>query len=375
VREPGQVGLGPAFLRTPQGWPYLLTPLIPIAVALDLAGASATVVFAASALGIVPTAALMGRATEELAARSGPGIGGLLNVTFGNAPELIIALFALGKGLQEVVKASIVGSIIGNILLVLGAAMLAGGIGREKQFFSRTSASVQTSMLMLAAAALVMPAIFELVEGQGLPRPGDQAVHYGGTVEHLSIAVAIVLGITYVVGLFFSLKTHRDLFNPEYGDEDSWGWSVRTSVIALAIAGVLVGVMSEVLVGSITEASQSVGLSEFFIGVIVVAIVGNAAEHWVAVLVAIKDKMDLSVNIAVGSSAQVALFVAPVLVLASTFIGPYPLALVFNGFELGAILLAILIANYVTQDGESTWFEGVQLLAVYVVFGLAFYFA
>ncbi len=378
MREPAPVGrprLGASFLLTAQGYPYLLVPLIPIAVALEVAGAPATVVFAASALGIIPTAALMGRATEELAARSGPGIGGLLNVTFGNAPELIIALFALGRGLQEVVKASIVGSIIGNILLVLGAAMLAGGIGREKQSFSRTGASIQTSMLMLAAAALVMPAIFELVEGQGLPQPGAEAVHYGGTVEQLSLAVAIVLGITYVIGLFFSLKTHRDIFNPEYEDEDTWGWSVRTSVIALAIAGVLVGIMSEVLVGSITEASESIGLSEFFIGVIVVAIVGNAAEHWVAVLVAMKDKMDLAVNIAVGSSAQVALFVAPVLVIASFFIGPYPLALVFNGFELGAILIAILIAQYVTQDGESTWFEGVQLLAVYFVFGLAFYFA
>ena len=367
--------LDAAFLRTPQGYPYLLAPLIPIAVALDLAGVSAVVVFAASALGIVPTAALMGRATEELAARSGPGIGGLLNVTFGNAPELIIALFALGKGLQEVVKASIVGSIVGNILLVLGAAMLAGGLGRDKQIFNRTGAAIQTSMLMLAAAALIMPAIFELVEGQGLPLPGSTATHFGSTVEHLSLAVAVVLIITYVLGLLFSLKTHRDLFNPDYEDEDGWGWSVKTSVIALAIAGVLVGIMSEVLVGSITEASESVGLSEFFIGVVVVAIVGNAAEHWVAVLVARKDKMDLAVNIAIGSSGQVALFVAPVLVIASYFVGPYPLALVFNGFELGAIVIAILIANYVIQDGESTWFEGVQLLAVYIVFGLAFYFA
>jgi Ca2+:H+ antiporter len=364
-----------AFLRTPYGWPYLLTPLIPLAVALDLAGATAGLVFATSALGIIPTAALMGRATEELAARSGPGIGGLLNVTFGNAPELIIALFALGQGLHEVVKASIIGSIIGNILLVLGAAMLAGGIGREKQTFSKTSASVQTSMLLLAAAALIMPAIFELVEGKGLPQPGAELVDYGSTVEHLSLAVALVLIATYVAGLFFSLKTHRDIFNPEYGDEGTWGWSTRKSVLALALAGVLVGVMSEVLVGSITEASHAVGLSEFFIGVIVVAIVGNAAEHWVAVLVAMKNKMDLAVNIAIGSSAQVALFVAPVLVLASFFIGPHPLALVFNGFELGAILIAILIANYVTQDGESTWFEGVQLLAVYAVFGLAFYYA
>ncbi len=375
AEHPNRPRLDASFLRTPQGWPYLLAPLIPLAVALDLAGVPATVVFATSALGIIPTAALMGRATEELAARSGPGIGGLLNVTFGNAPELIIALFALGQGLQEVVKASIVGSIIGNVLLVLGAAMLAGGIGRDKQTFSGTGASIQTSMLMLAAAALLMPAIFELVEGKGLPAPGAESVNYGSTVEHLSLAVAIVLMVTYGLGLLFSLKTHRDLFNPEYEDEDSWGWSTRTSVTALAIAGVLVGVMSEVLVGSISEASHSIGLSEFFIGVIVVAIVGNAAEHWVAVLVAMKDKMDLAVNIAVGSSAQVALFVAPVLVMASFFIGPHPLALVFNGFELGAILLAILIANYVTQDGESTWFEGVQLLAVYFVFGLAFYFA
>ena len=373
--NPSAPRLGLSFLRTAQGWPYLLTPLIPIAVALEFAHSSATLIFAASALGIIPTAALMGRATEELAAKSGPGIGGFLNVTFGNAPELIIALFALGQGLQEVVKASIVGSILGNMLLVLGAAMLAGGLRRDKQTFNRTSAGVQTTMLMLAAGALVMPAIFELVEGQGLPGPGAEAINYDNTVEHLSLAVAIVLIATYVGGLFFSMKTHRSLFNPEYEEEDTWGWSVRTSVIALAVAGLLVGLMSEVLVGSISEASEAIGLSEFFVGVIVVAIVGNAAEHWVAVLVAAKDKMDLAVNIAIGSSAQIALFVAPILVLASFFLGPFPLALVFNGFELAAILIAILVAQQVTSDGESNWFEGVQLLALYFVFGLAFYFA
>jgi len=367
--------LNASFFRSAHGWPYLLAPLIPIAVALELTHASATVIFAASALGIIPTAALMGRATEELAARSGPGIGGLLNVTFGNAPELIIALFALGQGLQEVVKASLVGSILGNMLLVLGVSMLAGGIGRDKQTFNRTSAGTQTTMLMLAGGALLMPAIFELVEGKGLPAPGAESVNYGGTVEHLSLAVAIVLIGTYVLGLFFSMKTHRALFNPEYEEEDTWGWSIRTSMIALATAGILVGLMSEVLVGSISEASESIGLSEFFVGVIVVAIVGNAAEHWVAVLVAMKDKMDLAVNIAIGSSAQIALFVAPVLVLASFFIGPYPLALVFNGFELGAILLAILVGNHVTHDGESNWFEGAQLLALYFVLALAFYYA
>jgi Ca2+:H+ antiporter len=386
---------GPAlnrgFLLGPDGWPYLLVPFIPLAVAFDVIGASATVIFFVAAVGIIPTAALMGRATEELAERSGPGIGGLLNVTFGNAPELIIALFALSAGLQEVVKASIIGSIIGNVLLVLGAAMVAGGFRRpgKVQKFDRTAASAQSTMLFLAAAALLMPAIFELVEGKGLPSVGPEIVDYGSTVENLSLAVSIVLILCYVAGLFFSLKTHSDIFNPQArppdtddpeGDEptdfdDTWGWSVRQSVTALAIAGVAVGVMSEILVGSISEASASVGLSEFFIGAIVVAIVGNAAEHWVAVLVAYKGKMDLAVNIAIGSGAQVALFVAPVLVFASFIIGPGPMPLVFNGFELGAILIAALIANAVTQEGESTWFEGVLLLAVYTVFAIAFFAA
>src|SRR6201991_681759 len=223
------------FLLTGEGWPYLLVPLIPAAIVLELMHAGAVPVFAASALGVIPTAALMGRATEELAARSGPGIGGLLNVTLGHAPELIIALFALGQGQQEVVKASIVGSIIGNVLLVMGAAMLAGGIGRDRQRFSRAGAGIQTSMLMLAAAALVMPAIFELVEGKGLPQPSAEAIHYGGTVEPLSLAVAIVLIATYVIGLFFSLKTHRDLFNPEYEEKVTWGWGSRTSIFVLGV--------------------------------------------------------------------------------------------------------------------------------------------
>ena len=381
---------GPAlsrgFFLGPDGWPYLLVPFIPLAVVLEIAHVSPTIVFVAAAIGIIPTAALMGRATEELAERAGPGIGGLLNVTFGNAPELIIALFALGAGLHEVVKASIVGSIIGNVLLVLGAAMVAGGVGRpgEVQTFDRTAASAQSTMLFLAAAAMLMPAIFEMVEGKGLPSPNDEIVQYGSTVENLSLAVGVVLILCYIAGLVFSLRTHRDVFNPQSGgdegdaegeESDAWGWSVRQSVIALAIAGVAVGVMSEILVGSITDASESIGMSEFFIGAIVVAIVGNAAEHWVAVLVSFKGKMDLAVNIAIGSSAQVALFVAPVLVFASFLIGPGPMPLVFNGFELGAVLLAALVANAVTQEGESTWFEGLLLLAVYAVLAIAFFVA
>jgi Ca2+:H+ antiporter len=365
------------FLLSGQGWPYLLVPFIPVAIVLELAHADAVLIFVAAASGVIPTAALMGRATEELAARSGPGIGGFLNVTFGNAPEIIIAFFALNEGLQEVVKASLVGSILGNILLVMGAAMLVGGVRRERQYFDRTAANTQALMLLLATVALIMPAIYELVIGGALPNPADEAERFQGDLETMSAAVAIVLLLSYAGGLLFSLRTHKDLFNPSHGAEDHVGeehWSVRKSVIALALAGIAVGVMSEILVGSISEASESIGLSPFFVGLIVVAIVGNAAEHWVAIYFAARDKMDLAVNIAIGSSAQIALFAAPVLVLISFFVGPFPMALVFNGLELGAILLAILIANQVTQEGESTWFEGLQLLAVYVVLGLVFFF-
>jgi Ca2+:H+ antiporter len=222
-----------------------------------------------------------------------------------------------------------------------------------------------------------MPAVFQLVAHGSLPSPHDEIRNFPSKVEHLSLAIAILLVLVYFAGLLFSLRTHRDLFNPEsedgHGDEEPW--TVRRSVAMLAIAGVAVGVMSEILVGSIHHAAESAGLSEFFIGAIVVAIVGNAAEHWVAVLVARKDKMDLAVNIAIGSSAQIALFVAPILVLASFVIGPSPMAFVLNGFELAAIIFAVTIANQVTAEGESTWHEGILLLAVYVVFGLAFAFA
>jgi Ca2+:H+ antiporter len=356
---------------------HYLAVFIPAAVALELAHASPVLIFAAAALGVIPTAAVMGEATEQIAAKTGPGIGGFLNVTFGNAPELIIAFFALKEGLQEVVKASIVGSIVGNILLVLGAAMLVGGLKREKQTFNRTAATAQSAMLLLALTALIMPALFQLIHGGGLPGVGDERVDFGSDLETLSLGVAIVLMVTYALGLLFSLKTHRRLFNPfeEHDAEHGAGWSIRKSLLLLAGAAVLVGLMSEILVGSIGEASHEIGLSEFFVGVFVVAIVGNAAEHWVAVLVAAKDKMDLAVGIAIGSSAQIALFVAPVLVLLSFVVGPEPMALVFNGYEIGGLVFAVLIANFLTQDGESNWFEGVQLLALYAVLGIVFFLA
>jgi Ca2+:H+ antiporter len=365
-------------LLSRDGWPYVLVPFIPIAIVLQLAGGGPALIFATSALGVIPTAALMGRATEELADRSGPGIGGLLNVTFGNLPELLIAFFALLAGLQEVVKASIMGSILGNVLLVLGGAMFVGGLGRDRQTFNRRAASAQATMLILASAALVMPAVFQIIRGGSLPLPGAPHPDYSSSLEHLSLSVAIVMLLSYGAGLWFSLRSHRDLFNPiedEGWDEDAEPWSVRRSVILLAAAGLAVGVMSEILVGSIEETAESVGLSQFFIGIIIVAIVGNAAEHWVAVYVAYKNKMDLAVNIAVGSSAQVALFVGPLLVVLSFFFGPEPLALVFNGFEITALLLAVLIAIHVASEGESTWFEGLLLLAIYTVLGVTFLFA
>jgi len=364
------------FLLSGQGWPYLLVPFIAIAIVLDQIGADPIIVFFSSALGVVPTAALMGRATEELAHRAGPGIGGLLNVTFGNAPELIIALFALESGLQEVVKASIIGSILGNLLLVMGAAFLVGGWGRERNKFVAEAAGAQATMLLLATVALVLPAMFLLARGGELPQLSDEATNFPSAVEQMSFAVAIVLLLSYFAGLWFSLRTHRDVFNPdtETEDESAHAWSTKKSVGLLAGAGIAVGFMSEILVGSIEEASEGIGLSPFFVSLIIVAIVGNAAEHWVAVYFAARNKMDIAIAIAIGSSAQIALFVMPVLVLLSFVLGPFPLSLEFSGLEIGAILLAVLVASHVSQDGESTWFEGVQLLAVYVVVGIVFYF-
>src|SRR5215213_4994609 len=248
---------------------YALGVFIPIAIGLELADAGPVAIFGAAALGVIPCAAVMGEATEAIAARTGPGIGGLLNVTFGNAPELIIAFFALMEGLQEVVKASIVG----NVLLVMGAAMLVGGWSREKQTFSRTAANAQSAMLLLALAALISPALFQLIHGGGLPRVGADEVDFGSDLEHLSLGVAIVLLLSYAAGLWFSLKTHRSVFNP-YGEEqedESHRWEVPRAALYLALAAVAVGVMSEILVGSISEASEDIGLSEFFVGVFVVA--------------------------------------------------------------------------------------------------------
>ncbi len=353
-----------------------LNAFAPLALALRLLDGPPVLVFFSSALAVIPAAGMMSQATEQLSARSGPGVAGLLNVTFGNAPELIIAFFALLGGLQEVVKASLVGSIIGNSLLVLGAAMVSGGLNRTRQQFDRTAAQNHSGLLLVTVTALMLPAVLALISGHGLPTVGQERHDFGSRIEHLSIAISLVMIAIYIAGLFFSLRTHRDLFSPERDEASAENAPpLRRSILMLGGAGVLVGVMSELLVGSIEHASASIGLSQFFVGAFIVAIVGNAAEHYVAVVVAAKDKMDLAVNIAIGSSAQIGLFVAPVLVLLSFLFGPAPMALVFNGYELAGLIFAVLISTTLIADGESTWFEGVQLLGVYGLLGVLFYYA
>lgn len=346
----------------------VLLLFVPISIAVELLHLPDLWLFITSSIAVIPLAGLIGKATEELAHRVGPVGGGLLNATFGNAPELIIAIFALRAGLYEVVKASISGSIVGNILLVLGASMLVGGWGRDKQRFNRTSAGASTSMLVLAVVALVMPAIFDLSVFGSLERSAP-------VIEQLSLLVAVVLMATYFASLFFSLRTHSELFTsvPTEGEDEGPRLSLRTASFLLLVAAVVVSVEAEFMVEAIHEATIALGMTEFFVGVIVVAIVGNAAEHSSAVMLAMKNKMDISVTIATGSSTQIALFVAPVLVFASFLFGQ-PMSLVFNSFEIAAIALSVVILAVVTLDGESNWFEGLQLLAVYMVLAIVFYF-
>lgn len=349
-----------------------LLVFIPVAVVLELMHASPIAVFAASALSIVPLAGFMGKATEHLAEKLGEGLGGLLNATFGNAAELIIAIMALRRGLFEVVKASITGSIIGNILLVLGLSILVGGLKYPKQIFNKTAAMLGTTLLVLSAIALIMPAVFHL-----LVKNNPQAE------RDLSLEIAIVLFITYILSLVFSLKTHAHLYSgaaeteTEEADKEiamgTHSWSRGKSVTVLLTATALVAVMSEFLVGAVEQASKMLGLTEIFVGVILVAIIGNAAEHSTAVLVALKNKMDLALNIAIGSSMQVALFVAPVLVFTSYAFGR-PMDLLFTTLEVIAITVSVGIVTLIAQDGESNWMEGVLLLAVYTILGITFYF-
>jgi Ca2+:H+ antiporter len=338
---------------------------VPLVIGLEiLVPERYLLVFLASCLAILPLAALMGRATEQLAQHLGEGVGGLLNATFGNAAELIIALAAVRAGLHDVVKASIAGSIIGNILLVLGAAMLAGGLRHSEQHFNSAGVRSQATMLMLGAIALILPSAFQATTGataEGLHR--------------LSVSISVVLLIGYLLNLAFALITHPALFAgshvPEKGGTRA---SIGRAAALLAVATAGIAWMSEIMVSAIEPAAHELGLSNVFVGVFVVAIVGNAAEHTSAISAAWQDRMDLSLSIAIGSSVQLALFVAPVLILASLFLGPAPMNLAFPAGLVLVVLASVVITAQVAGDGRSDWIEGVQLLAVYLILALTFFF-
>jgi len=342
----------------------LLFIFVPVAIAGELLHWSPVLVFLAAALSVIPAAGLMGRATEELAAHTGPRLGGLLNATLGNAAELIITLFAIRAGLLDLVKASITGSIIGNVLLVMGFSVLFGGLKNGVQRFERTQAGVNATQLILAVVALMIPSLFFFAHTETT-----------GPVESLSLGTAIVMLAIYALGILFAFRftSSEPALGLEVEAEAHSTWSTRTATLVLLGATVLIAVLSEVLVGAVGETVKTIGMSEFFIGIIVVPLVGNVAEHAVAVQTAYKNKMELSMAVSLGSSLQIALFVAPVLVFISLLMG-HPLTLVFNQFEIVAMFVGVLIAAFVAQDGESNWLEGAQLLTVYVILALAFFF-
>lgn len=343
---------------------------LPLAVLSHFLHWAPVTVFAFCALSIIPLAGLMGRATEYLGERLGEGAGGLLNATFGNACELIIALAALRANLPEVVKASITGSIVGNVLLVLGLSIFMGGIRHQTQTFNKTAATTLATLLGLGAISLIVPAVYGASTGAG------HAVRQ----TNIALTIAIVLFVTYFASLWFSLKTHRHLFTRAAEEDEeaeealgTKGWSVRRSLTVLLVSTILVALLSEILVHAVEAAAHTLGMTKLFVGVVLVAIIGNAAEHSTAVLMAMKNRMDLAMQIALGSGAQIALFVAPVLVFSSFLLGQ-PMNLNFTAGEVVAVGLSVLILPLVVLDGECNWLEGLQLLAVYIILSIGFFF-
>lgn len=338
-----------------------LLVLVPVALVLEIVHATPPAIFFTSALAILPLAGLIGHATEQVAARTSPQLGGLMNATFGNVTELIIAFFLILEGQLEIVKASITGSIIGNVLLVLGLSFLVGGWRRQEQTFSRASAGLNSANLVVAVVALLLPSLFALT---------PEATTF--RTEAISVAIAIALLTAYGAGLFFAFKTHKNLFRSDLEHEEPH-WSLRLALGILAGATVGVAAMSEILVGALEPTVEDLGLSRLFVGLIVVPIIGNAAEHSAAVVLALKDKMDISIEIAIGSSTQLALFVAPVLVFASLAVGN-PMDFVFPAIQIAAVALSAIVLAFIALDGRSNWMEGAQLLAAYFIMAVSFFF-
>jgi Ca2+:H+ antiporter len=365
--EPATTGLPPHLTPKRRGVPWRLLFLlaVPLSIVLGyVVHAPAVWVFFTACLGVLPLAGLMGEATEHLAHRTGPTIGGLLNATFGNAAELIIAIVALRAGLVELVKASITGSILGNLLLILGLSLIAGGANRQELRFNRTNAGMSAGMLALSVVALVFPALFHSVHPEAAARVSEL---------HMSEAVAVILVVTYLFSLLFTLRTHRTLFGGEPHPMAGQVWGAGKAVAILAAATVGVAIESELLVHAATEATEALGLSTMFLGLIVIPIIGNAAEHAAAVMLSRKGQIDLGLQIALGSSTQIALLVAPLLVFAGLLLGQ-DMNLVFQPFEVVALGLATIVVAIITLDGESHWFEGVQLLAVYAMVAVGAFF-
>jgi Ca2+:H+ antiporter len=346
-------------LRPSLDW---LLALVPVSIALKLAGAADLLVFLAATAAIVPLAGLIGRSTEQLALHTGPRIGGLINATFGNVTELIISIFLIADGEIDIVKASLTGSILGNLLLVLGISFLAGGLRHTEQTYNARSATVHATSLVLAVTGLLMPALF----AHGAE--GDTFLQR----EVVSGTVAAVLMVLYVAALVFTLVTHEHLFRTPEAEERPI-WTRRTAIGLLLLATAFVALESELLVGSLEPALADLGLSKLFVGLILIPIIGNAAEHSSAVRFALQDKLDVTLEIAIGSSTQIALFVAPALVFISIAIG-HPMDFVFSTFEVAAVALSTILVFMISSDGRSNWLEGAQLTGAYVIMAISFFF-
>lgn len=340
-----------------------LLAFIPISIGASMFGFSPVIAFVCSILAIIPLAKFIGEATESIAEASDPVVGGLVNATFGNATELVVGFLALREGLLDVVRATIAGSIIGNLLLALGAAMFIGGMRHKQQTFNKTGVSAFATTLVLSSIALIVPALL----AQTIPTINQPAL------VSLSGAVSVILIISYFGSLYFSLKTHRHLYISDI-EERNPRWNMRTSMLVLGASMLAVAWVSDILVGSITPVVSSLGWTPVFVSAVLVAIAGNVAEHTSAVTAAIKNRMDLSIQISMGSAVQIAQFVGPALVLASFVLGN-PLNLVFSTYEIIAIIVATIIANFVVLDGESNWLEGFQLIAAYAIIAAGFFFA
>lgn len=363
---------------------YLLLIFVPIAVALEfLNAADHIVIFIVAAVGLVPLAKLIGDSTENLAIYYGPTSGSLLNVTFGNAAEIIIAIVAINAGLLDLVKASITGAILGNILLIFGLSIIAGGFKHKEQFFNKENTGVQSSMLFLAVIGLAIPTVLATTA----LKPVDTSDQL--KIQFLSDAIAFLLLAVYVAGMIFTFITHKHLFSVQLSpepkeegqekveqiegqEEDHRPWSKKKSFVLLGISMAGVVIVSEILVGSVEATTKEFGFGELFVGAIIIGIVGNAAEHSSAIILARKGKIDLSIGIAAGSGTQIALFVVPILVIAGIVMGR-PFTLVFTIFELVSVFLAAIILNLIAHDGKSNWFEGVLLIAVYIAIAIGFF--